>query len=268
MSKFNFGKWDSSIHSNYEQQNRINDAKDNNFHITHLDHISKTGKITEGENEFEVTLDSCTCSDFEERQLPCKHIYKLAMELNEFNDNDSGKISCNDNIDLVNNKFLTKKNILIYSGIVLITFILTFSITHSYYSSKYDKLVSKYTDIVNKKNSVDKELKELKAKYKSTTVATTEATTQSTTAETTTTEVTTQAQPTSYPEGMYKVGVDIPAGEYVAYPTSNKYKGYFCISSDANQDNIITNDNFGGQRYFSISEGQYLELNRCEAYKQ
>ncbi len=80
-------------------------------------------------------------------------------------------------------------------------------------------------------------------------------------------ETTTQAQPTVYTEGMYKVGVDIPAGEYIAYPISNDYQGYFCISSDANQKDIITNDNFGGQRYLSITSGQYLELTQCKIYK-
>ncbi|MDO4302110.1 MAG: hypothetical protein Q4D26_12090 [Clostridia bacterium] len=81
------------------------------------------------------------------------------------------------------------------------------------------------------------------------------------------TNINSESQSTSYTDGMYKVGVDIPAGEYVAYPTSDSCKGYFCISSDANQDDIITNDNFVGQRYFSISDGQYLELSRCEATK-
>ena len=30
---------------------------------------------------YETTLSSCTCYDFTERQLPCKHIYRLAVEL-------------------------------------------------------------------------------------------------------------------------------------------------------------------------------------------
>ena len=28
-----------------------------------------------------VTLDSCTCYDFQSRDLPCKHMYRLALEL-------------------------------------------------------------------------------------------------------------------------------------------------------------------------------------------
>lgn len=30
---------------------------------------------------YDTTLRSCTCYDFQERQLPCKHIYRLAVEL-------------------------------------------------------------------------------------------------------------------------------------------------------------------------------------------
>ena len=31
---------------------------------------------------YDTTLSSCTCADFEKRKLPCKHIYRLAVELN------------------------------------------------------------------------------------------------------------------------------------------------------------------------------------------
>ena len=30
---------------------------------------------------YDTALSSCTCGDFEERKLPCKHIYRLAVEL-------------------------------------------------------------------------------------------------------------------------------------------------------------------------------------------
>lgn len=40
---------------------------------------------------------------------------------------------------------------------------------------------------------------------------------------------------------MYKVGVDIPAGEYVSYPTSDSTIGYFCISYDANTVSFVFN---------------------------
>lgn len=43
----------------------------------------------------------------------------------------------------------------------------------------------------------------------------------------------------------------------------SSYKAYMCISSDANQDKIVKNDNFSNQLYITIKDGQYLELSRC-----
>lgn len=74
----------------------------------------------------------------------------------------------------------------------------------------------------------------------------------------------TETKPIIYSEDYYKVGVDIPAGTYIAYPTSN-YGGYYGIYSDANGDDIVANNNFDGQNYFTVSSGQYLDLTRCEA---
>ena len=61
-----------------------------------IDKESKTGKFYGSKNKiYETTLEHCTCVDFGIRKLPCKHIYKLAYELNIINlpetlaDNDS-----------------------------------------------------------------------------------------------------------------------------------------------------------------------------------
>lgn len=35
--------------------------------------------------KYQTTLNSCTCADFIERKLPCKHIYRLAQELRIIN---------------------------------------------------------------------------------------------------------------------------------------------------------------------------------------
>ena len=42
------------------------------------------------------------------------------------------------------------------------------------------------------------------------------------------------------------------------------HSGYYCIYSSSRQDNIISNDNFDGQRYVTVSDGQYLLLSRCK----
>lgn len=68
---------------------------------------------------------------------------------------------------------------------------------------------------------------------------------------------------TKYSADFYKVGVDIPAGEYVVYAESDH--GYFCVSSDSNQSDITFNDNFSYNSIITIGDGEYLELSRCYA---
>lgn len=38
-----------------------------------------------GGKEYHASLDSCDCRDFVTRKIPCKHMYKLATELDAFN---------------------------------------------------------------------------------------------------------------------------------------------------------------------------------------
>ena len=60
-----------------------------------------------------------------------------------------------------------------------------------------------------------------------------------------------------YAVGQYKVGSDIPAGEYLAIG-----KGYLELSKTPNADigNIIFNDNFEGQCYIDAQEGEYIKI--------
>lgn len=62
-----------------------------------------------------------------------------------------------------------------------------------------------------------------------------------------------------YDEGQYKVGTDIPEGEYLVLSIST-LGGYFCVSSDANQDDIIFNDNFDTNSTIMVYDNEYLEL--------
>ena len=68
----------------------------------------------------------------------------------------------------------------------------------------------------------------------------------------------------TYDEGVYKVGLDFTAGEYVLISTS-KFAGYFQISSDSNGRNIIANDLFDVNSIITVYSGEYLELSRCIA---
>ncbi|NLM11308.1 MAG: hypothetical protein GX213_11140 [Clostridiaceae bacterium] len=71
-----------------------------------------------------------------------------------------------------------------------------------------------------------------------------------------------------YPSGMYKVGFDIPAGEYQVFPEEGSTLGfgYYEITSGSSHvlDDIVANDNFEDPRYITLKEGQYVKLS--EAY--
>lgn len=76
--KDSWGNWDSKIHSVYNQQKRQNRIKD--VVIEKINNEQQTATI----NGCSVTLGSCSCKDFQQRQIPCKHIYRLANELSLF----------------------------------------------------------------------------------------------------------------------------------------------------------------------------------------
>ncbi len=86
-------------------------------------------------------------------------------------------------------------------------------------------------------------------------------TTTTTTKKTTTTTTTTEPEIESYPPGQYKVGLDFPEGLY--YLISPESRGYFAVTSDANGDNILFNDNFGFLAYVELREGEYIEASRA-----
>lgn len=71
---------------------------------------------------------------------------------------------------------------------------------------------------------------------------------------------------TYFEAGQYKVGLDMPADEYVLLSTGD-YGGYFAITSDANGSNIITNDIFDTNSIVTVNYGEYVELSRCVAIK-
>lgn len=60
--------------------------------------------------------------------------------------------------------------------------------------------------------------------------------------------------------GMYKIGVDLPPGEY---KLSAEGMGYYEVTKSARGNilDIVTNDNFEGDTYVTVKSGQYLKLN-------
>lgn len=60
-------------------------------------------------------------------------------------------------------------------------------------------------------------------------------------------------------DGMYKVGTDLPAGEYKVNSPNN---GYIEITSGSRHtlEGIVSNDNFTGDKYITVQDGQYVKL--------
>lgn len=71
-----------------------------------------------------------------------------------------------------------------------------------------------------------------------------------------------------YKDGMYKVGQDIPGGEYKIILTSD-FMGYYEVRADSRHDlySIITNENVQGDTYLTIQDGQYIKLNGVQIQK-
>jgi len=65
-----------------------------------------------------------------------------------------------------------------------------------------------------------------------------------------------------YADGMYKVGEDIPAGEYQIILDSSIGMGYYEVASDSTHQlgSIVTNENVQADTYLTVSDGQYLKL--------
>ena len=67
-----------------------------------------------------------------------------------------------------------------------------------------------------------------------------------------------------YKEGMYKVGSDIPAGEYILF-ADNSGNGYYERNEDSAGDSIIDNDNFSTFTYVNFKEGEYAKIANARA---
>lgn len=72
----------ASIDEHPDQKKRIEKAKDTKCKPLSIDYAAGTAVFAgSGKSPYETTVDSCTCRDYSIRRLPCKHIYRLRMEL-------------------------------------------------------------------------------------------------------------------------------------------------------------------------------------------
>lgn len=78
-----FGNWPDELHYEISQLKRINSGLQiKSKNIKSINRDNKTAIIIGSDgDEYNVTLTSCTCFDFN-GQRPCKHIYRLAAECN------------------------------------------------------------------------------------------------------------------------------------------------------------------------------------------
>jgi len=72
-----------------------------------------------------------------------------------------------------------------------------------------------------------------------------------------------------YKAGMYKVGQDIPAGEYKVKLTSAAGMGYTEVATDSRHqlESIVTNENVQADSYITVTDGQYLKIQGVEIQK-
>lgn len=72
--------WDE-IHAEPDQKKRLTSAKKAECTPVSVDKKHSTGVFSGTHGVYHTSLDNCTCVDFSRRTKPCKHMYRLAIEL-------------------------------------------------------------------------------------------------------------------------------------------------------------------------------------------
>lgn len=73
--------WPGETHTTEYAIKRINSAKSAKLTPVKIDRDDMYGYFQGSHGRYETFLDQCPCGDFVRSKLPCKHIYRLAMEL-------------------------------------------------------------------------------------------------------------------------------------------------------------------------------------------
>lgn len=71
----------SEIHSAPGQEKRLDSARAAACTPSQIFPDSGTAEFTGSRGVYQTSLNSCGCEDFRRRNLPCKHMYRLALEL-------------------------------------------------------------------------------------------------------------------------------------------------------------------------------------------
>jgi hypothetical protein len=73
--------WSEETHTTEYAQKRIKSAKSAKMTPIKIDTEDLYGYFQGSHGRYETFLDTCPCGDFIRSKLPCKHIYRLAIEL-------------------------------------------------------------------------------------------------------------------------------------------------------------------------------------------
>ncbi|MCD7919506.1 MAG: SWIM zinc finger family protein [Clostridiales bacterium] len=77
-----FGTWDASVHESKTQMKSLYRALNEMKPPVSLNRKKQTAVFSGRTGGlYHTSLDSCECADFQRRHCPCKHIYRLAYEL-------------------------------------------------------------------------------------------------------------------------------------------------------------------------------------------
>ena len=107
MLREEWKRWDG-IHESSDQQKRFASAKKAENTPLSVDTNGGCGFFSGNHGRYETHLNGCNCGDFIRRKLPCKHMYRLAIELGVYgdkstvnNDQSARKIPKNERNDLI-----------------------------------------------------------------------------------------------------------------------------------------------------------------------
>lgn len=80
-------KWAPETHNTEYASKRIKSAQSAKLTPVKIDDVDLYGYFQGSHGRYETFLDYCPCGDFHRSKLPCKHIYRLAIELGVLNIN-------------------------------------------------------------------------------------------------------------------------------------------------------------------------------------
>ncbi len=90
-------------HNDSDQRARLESAKDAKCTPIMVDKETGTGHFCSAHGDYITTLSECQCVDYSRRLLPCKHMYRLALELGLIEGKYATDKSLIDNLTIVKN---------------------------------------------------------------------------------------------------------------------------------------------------------------------